>query len=90
MAAWPLVKCLDGAEPARCQASYEDGLRAPQHLIAEVVSGVLYTSPRPAGPSAEAASVLGMDLGGAFHRSRAAHVIFYVYRSVGRTHRLFT
>jgi Uma2 family endonuclease len=45
-------------------------LRAPEHVVAEVLNGDLYTSPRPAGPHAEAASVLGMDLGGAFHRGR--------------------
>jgi len=58
------------AGPARRQASYEDVLRAPDHVVAEVLSGELYTGPRPAGPHAEAASVLGMDLGGAFHRGR--------------------
>ena len=58
------------ADPARRQASYEDVLRAPEHVVAEVLNGDLYTSPRPAGPHAEAASVLGMNLGGAFHRGR--------------------
>jgi Uma2 family endonuclease len=58
------------AEPVRRQANYEDVLRAPDHLVAEVLSGDLYSSPRPAGPHAEAASVLGMDLGGPFHRGR--------------------
>ena len=58
------------ADPARRFAAYEDVLRAPSHLVAEILNGELYTSPRPAGPHAEAASVLGMDLGGAFHRGR--------------------
>jgi Uma2 family endonuclease len=58
------------ADPARRQAGYDDVLRAPEHLVAEVLNGELYTSPRPAGPHAEAASVLGMDLGSAFHRGR--------------------
>jgi hypothetical protein len=57
------------ADVAR-QATYEDVLRAPEHVVAEVLNGDLHTSPRPAGPHAEAASVLGMDLGGAFHRGR--------------------
>jgi hypothetical protein len=52
------------AEPARRQATYEGVLLAPDRLVAdEVLNGDLYTSPRPAGPHAEAASVLGMDLG---------------------------
>jgi Uma2 family endonuclease len=58
------------ADPARSQASYDDVLRAPDHVVAEVLDGDLYTSPRPSGPHTEAASVLGMDLGGAFHRGR--------------------
>jgi Uma2 family endonuclease len=58
------------ADAARRQATYEDVLRAPEHVVAEVLNGDLHTSPRPAGPHAEAASVLGMDLGGAFHRRR--------------------
>jgi Uma2 family endonuclease len=58
------------ADPARRQATYEDVLRAPEHVVAEILNGDLYTSPRPAGPHAEAASVLGMDLGSAFHRGR--------------------
>jgi Uma2 family endonuclease len=58
------------AAPAKLSATYEDVLRAPEHLVAEILNGDIYTSPRPAGPHAEAASVLGMDLGGAFHRGR--------------------
>jgi len=58
------------AGPARRFATYEDVLSAPEHMVAEVLNGELYTSPRPAGPHAEAASVLGMDVGGAFHRGR--------------------
>lgn len=57
-------------DPARRQATYEDVLRAPEHLIAEILNGELITSPRPAGPHAEAASVLTMDLGSPFHRGR--------------------
>ena len=58
------------AEPARRHASYDDVLQAADNVVAEVLNGDLYTSPRPAGPHAEAASVLGMDVGAAFHRGR--------------------
>jgi Uma2 family endonuclease len=58
------------AEPARRHASYEDVLQSADNVVAEVLNGDLYTSPRPAGPHAEAASVLGMDVGAAFHRGR--------------------
>lgn len=58
------------ADSATKHATYQDVLDAPEHLVAEVLNGELYTHPRPAGPHSEAASVLGMDLGSAFHRSR--------------------
>lgn len=58
------------AEPARRKATYQDVLDAPPHLVAEILDGDLYTHPRPAGPHTEAASVLGMDIGSAFHRGR--------------------
>ncbi len=60
----------DMSQPARRKATYQDVLDAPEHLVAEVLAGDLYTHPRPAGPHAEAASVLGMDVGSAFHRGR--------------------
>ncbi len=58
------------ASTAPKRATYADVLAAPPNAVAQVVHGVLYTHPRPAGPHANAASVLGMDLGGAFHRGR--------------------
>ena len=58
------------ADPGRRKASYEDVLRAPEHLIAQIIDGELYTSPRPPGPHVEAASVLAMDIGTPFHRAR--------------------
>jgi Uma2 family endonuclease len=56
------------ADPARRRATYEDILSAPADVVAEVLDGTLYAHPRPDGPHAEAQSVLGMDLGSAFHR----------------------
>jgi Uma2 family endonuclease len=58
------------ADPARKQASYQDILDAPSGLRAEIIDGELHLNPRPARRHAVAASVLGMDLGGAFHRGR--------------------
>jgi len=58
------------ADPARRRATYEDVLAAPPHLVAELIHGTLFTSPRPAAPHAHAASVLGMDLGSPFQRGR--------------------
>lgn len=51
-------------------ATYDDLLRVPEPLVAEIVDGELYASPRPAPPHAVATSVLGGDLNGAFHRGR--------------------
>jgi Uma2 family endonuclease len=58
------------AAPAKKRASYEDVLRAPPHMIAEIMDGELHLSPRPAKPHAVAASVLGAELGPPFHRGR--------------------
>lgn len=51
----------------RPRATYDDLLNAPEHMIAELIDGVLYTSPRPATRHALAASVLGFTLGGPYH-----------------------
>lgn len=52
------------------KATYQDVVDAPEHVVAEIIDGVLWTHPRPAASHSEAASVLGMDIGGAFHRGR--------------------
>ncbi|TDI45858.1 MAG: Uma2 family endonuclease [Acidobacteria bacterium] len=46
----------------RKAAQYEDVLSAPEHLVAEILDGELFTSPRPAVRHARAASILGADL----------------------------
>jgi Uma2 family endonuclease len=50
-------------KPARRRATYEDVLNAPEHVVAEVVEGELYTSPRPRYPHALAGSAINQDLG---------------------------
>lgn len=54
--------------PAQRRATYEDVLASPPHVVAEVVFGVLYQSPRPALLHAAAASVVGEELGRPFKR----------------------
>jgi Uma2 family endonuclease len=49
-------------KPARTHATYDDVLNAPETLVAELIEGDLYTSPRPAVPHARAASALSQDL----------------------------
>jgi Uma2 family endonuclease len=58
------------ADPARRLATYEDVLRAPPHMVAEVIDGELHLHPRPAKPHAAAASALGEELGPPFKRGR--------------------
>lgn len=52
--------------PARRRATYQDVLDAPEHVVAEIIDGELYTSPRPASPHARASSAIGSDLFGSF------------------------
>lgn len=56
-------------EPARRRATYEDVRNAPEHMVAEILGGDLFTSPRPASPHARATWVMVGDLGGPFDRS---------------------
>ena len=44
---------------AQRPATYEDLLQVPAHLVAEIIEGELFTSPRPASPHARASSILG-------------------------------
>ena len=50
------------------RATYADIVDLPEHLVAEIVDGELYTSPRPASPHALAASAIGSVLFERFHR----------------------
>lgn len=54
----------------RRPATYDDLLAVPEHLVAEIVGGELFTFPRPAPRHATATSVLGSDLNGPYQRGR--------------------
>jgi Uma2 family endonuclease len=54
-------------EPKR-RATYDDVLAAPESKVAEILDGELFLSPRPAYRHANATSVLGAEILGAFHR----------------------
>ena len=58
----------ESAAPRR--ATYQDVLDAPEHRVAEIVDGTLYTHPRPASPHALASSSLQGDLSSAFQFGR--------------------
>ncbi len=46
-------------EAAFQQATYEDLLQVPEHLVAEILNGKLHTHPRPSPRHARASSILG-------------------------------
>jgi Uma2 family endonuclease len=52
----------------RERATYEDLLEVPDHLVAEILDGDLYATPRPAAPHARAATILGADIVPPFDR----------------------
>ncbi len=55
---------------ARKVATYEDLLALPDRVTGQLVFGVLHAHPRPALPHANAATVLGEELGPPFRRGR--------------------
>ena len=60
---------LDGNVPApAARATYQDVLDAPEHLVAELIDGTLYTHPRPAPRHATAGAGLLGRLRPAFDR----------------------
>ncbi|WP_044246425.1 Uma2 family endonuclease [Chondromyces apiculatus] len=54
------------AEKQQRPATYADLEAVPEHLVAEIIAGTLYVSPRPALKHVLAASTLGMILGPPF------------------------
>lgn len=46
------------AETAKRPATYEDLLQVPDNLVAEIVEGELFTSPRPSGPHERASGAI--------------------------------
>jgi Uma2 family endonuclease len=57
-------------DPAKREATYEDVLAAPAHMVAEIINGDLRLWPRPAAAHAAVASALGEELGPPFKRGR--------------------
>ncbi len=58
------------AQEAPRTATYDDLRAVPEHLVAEIVAGQLYTHPRPATLHAQASTVLGEELGPPFKRGK--------------------
>jgi Uma2 family endonuclease len=47
-------------------ATYEDLLRVPEHMVAEIIEGELFTSPRPRSRHAQTAIALSFQIYGSF------------------------
>ena len=60
----------DNVATAAPRATYQNVLDAPEHVVAEIINGTLYTHPRPAPRHATVASRLTMILGGPFDIGR--------------------
>jgi Uncharacterized protein conserved in cyanobacteria len=58
------------SEPLHREATYEDLLRVPEHLVAEIVDGELFTSPRPGSRHSHATGVLYAHLHRLFAEER--------------------
>src|SRR5262245_54965673 len=56
--------------PAKKLATYADVLAAPAHLVAEIIGGDLYLTPRPNPRHQSAAGALGYQVIGAFRFGR--------------------
>lgn len=60
------VRKLDPTKPA----TYADLVALPEHVVGEIIDGVLYTQPRPAPKHAETESAMTMDVRDQFGRRR--------------------
>jgi Uma2 family endonuclease len=62
----------------REHATYQDLLKVPDNMVAELIEGELFASPRPGMPHADAVTELGSLLRGAFGRRGEAswHIVF--------------
>jgi Uma2 family endonuclease len=56
--------------PLDHRATYEDLVKLPEHVVAEIVNGELHASPRPAPAHAIAGSSLGVVIGGPYSHGR--------------------
>lgn len=57
-------------KPKPRPATYADIEALPEHLVGEIIFGVLHTHPRPAPRHSRATSRLGIEIGGPFDRGR--------------------
>jgi Uma2 family endonuclease len=51
-------------------ATYDDVCQVPDHLVAEILDGELWKTPRPSLPHAHVSSMLGIEIGAPFGQGR--------------------
>lgn len=61
---------MSSSRAPKREATYDDVLALPEHVVGEIIGGELIVSPRPAPPHALTSSVLGGDLMAPFGRGR--------------------
>jgi Uma2 family endonuclease len=66
------------ADRQRRPATYDDLRQVPAHLVAEILDGDLYASPRPSPRHANASSALGGELRRPFHAGRGGPGGWYI------------
>ena len=57
---------VPGLKPLKQHATYEDLCAVPDHMVAEILNGDLYASPRPAVPHAHCTTRLAYKIGPAY------------------------
>ncbi|WP_233261430.1 Uma2 family endonuclease [Vitiosangium sp. GDMCC 1.1324] len=57
-------------QPPHREATYEELVALPPHLVGEILGGKLFASPWPASPHSAASLALAAELGGPFQRGR--------------------
>ncbi|HZI08690.1 MAG TPA: Uma2 family endonuclease [Archangium sp.] len=57
-------------QPPHREATYEELVALPSHVVGELLEGELVASPRPASPHSAASLALGAELVGPFQRGR--------------------
>jgi len=65
-----MMRPMPRVAPFDRPATYDDLVRLPDHLVAEMVNGELHASPRPAPARAIAGSSLGVAIGGPYSSGR--------------------
>ncbi len=55
-------------QPLEKPASYDDLCDLPANLVGEIIAGELHAQPRPGPKHVVAASAIGLEVGGPFHR----------------------